>query len=85
MKESKFIELLNLYIDHQISQEDAALLEEQILQNPARRQTYNQYCRMQRACTVVLDQFNAPSGRTGRGTGEIVGFGSAARRARWGY
>lgn len=85
MKESKFIELLNLYIDHQISPEDAAVLEEQILQSPARRRTYNQYCRMQRACTLVLDQFNAPAGRAGRGTGDVVEFGSARRHPRWGY
>jgi len=55
MKESKFIELLNLYIDQQISPEDAALLEEAILQNPRHRQIYRQYCRMHRACTIVLD------------------------------
>ena len=85
MKEAKFIELLNLYIDHQISPEEAALLEEEILRNPSRRQTYNQYCRMQRACTLVLDQFNAPAGRNVRGAGEIVGFESAGRRPHWGY
>jgi hypothetical protein len=85
MKESRFIELLNLYLDHQISQEGAALLEEEILQNPGRRRTYNQYCRMQRACSLVLDQFNAPAGRARRGAGRIVGFESAERWPRWGY
>ena len=59
MKESKFIELLNLYIDQQISPEDAALLEEEILRNPRRRQIYGQYCRMHRACTIVLDRQEA--------------------------
>ena len=34
MKESRFIELLNLYIDQQISPDDAALLEEAILPQP---------------------------------------------------
>ena len=40
---------------------------------------------MQRACTLVLDQFNAPAGRNVRGAGEIVGFESAGRRPHWGY
>jgi hypothetical protein len=40
---------------------------------------------MQRACTLVLDQFSGPSGRNVRGAGEIVGFESAGRRPRWGY
>jgi hypothetical protein len=85
MSESKFIELLNLYIDHQISHEEAALLEEEIRHNPERRQTYRQYCRMQRACTLVLDQCSAPSQRAEREAGEIVGFQSTGRRPRWGY
>ena len=31
MKESEFVELLNLYIDHEISREDAARLEAEAL------------------------------------------------------
>jgi hypothetical protein len=85
MKESKFIELLNLYIDHQISSEEAGVLEEEILRNPQRRQTYHQYCRMQRACTLVLDQFKAPAGAAGQRAGEIGRFESSGRRPRWGY
>jgi hypothetical protein len=56
MKESKFIELLNLYVDQQIEPADAALLEAEILRNPARRQVYQQYCRMQRACALIVEQ-----------------------------
>lgn len=56
MKDSKFIELLNLYLDQQIEPADAALLEEEIARNPARRQTYQQYCRMHRACTLMFEQ-----------------------------
>ena len=33
MKDTKFIELLNLYLDHQISETDAAALEAEIRQN----------------------------------------------------
>ena len=73
MKESRFIELLNLYIDRQISPEDAALLEEEILQNPGRRHTYSQYCRMHRACTLALDRYTAASEAECAG-GKVVGL-----------
>lgn len=56
MKESKFIELLNLYIDQQIDAADAALLEEEIQRAPERRKVYQQYCRMSRACSMLLEQ-----------------------------
>ena len=61
MKESKFIELLNLYIDQQITPEDAALLEEEILQNREHRKIYRQYCRMHRACVCLHENFRAQS------------------------
>lgn len=57
MKDSKFIELLNLYIDHQISTADAALLEAEIQKNPARRRVYREYCQMQKACVILAENF----------------------------
>jgi hypothetical protein len=83
MKESKFIELLNLYIDQQISPEDAALLEEEILQNPRRRQTYNQYCRMHRACTLALDRYNTQDESEDQ-VARVVAF-ERPRRVKWGH
>jgi hypothetical protein len=56
MKESKFIELLNLYLDQQIDPADAALLEEEIARHAGRRKTYQQYCRMHRACITLFEQ-----------------------------
>lgn len=56
MKESKFIELLNLYIDQQIEPDDAVVLEEEIQRNPQRRRIYQQYCRMHRASTLLFEQ-----------------------------
>ena len=53
MKESKFIELLNLYVDHQISPDDAKLLESEVESNPTRRRIYRQYCQMQKACALM--------------------------------
>ena len=66
MKDTKFIELLNLYLDQQIEPADAALLEAEIARNPARRATYQQYCRMHRACTVMFEQ-SLPSSATSGG------------------
>ena len=54
MKEAKFIELLNLYLDQQIEPADAELLEKEILRRPDRRRTYREYCRMHRACSLLL-------------------------------
>jgi hypothetical protein len=59
MKESKFIELLNLYIDQEITPPEAALLEEEIQHSPERRRVYQQYCRMHRASTLVVDSFRS--------------------------
>jgi hypothetical protein len=63
MKESKFIELVNLYIDHQITPADAALLEAEIQQKPERRRIYREYCQMQKACVTLAENFrsDAPS------------------------
>jgi anti-sigma factor RsiW len=61
MKESRFIELINLYIDRQIGPEEAAELEAEIARSPAHRRTYLQYCRMHRACTVLFENFRAPA------------------------
>jgi hypothetical protein len=57
MKESEFIELLNLYLDHEISAADAARLEAAVQSDPARRKVYQQYCRMQKACKMLTADF----------------------------
>jgi len=64
MKESKFIELLNLYVDHQISPADAASLEAEIQKRPERRKIYREYCQMQKACMTLAENFRseAPAG-----------------------
>jgi anti-sigma factor RsiW len=55
MNESRFIELLNLYVDQQLSGSEAAELELEIKTNPLRHRTYRQYCRMQKACTQIFE------------------------------
>ncbi|MSU70306.1 MAG: hypothetical protein EXS39_05955 [Opitutaceae bacterium] len=62
MKDSKFVELLNLYLDQQIEPAEAVLLEEEIVRNPARRRIYGQYCRMHRACSLLQEQSRPQAG-----------------------
>jgi hypothetical protein len=73
MKDTKFIELLNLYLDQQIEPADAALLEAEIARKPARRALYQQYCRMHRACTVMFEQ-----SRPASDVGEKLAMAAAA-------
>lgn len=63
MKHSRFIELLNLYVDQQLTPSEAAELEDEIQRAPQRRRTYRQYCRMQKGCAVLFEQdrHHAPS------------------------
>lgn len=55
MKDTKFIELLNLYLDHQISEHEAAQLEAEVRRSPERLRLYRQYCRMQKACVMLAE------------------------------
>lgn len=56
MKENRFIELLNLYVDQQLTAAEATELETEIQRVPERRRTYEQYCRMQKACVELFEQ-----------------------------
>ena len=71
MKDHRFIELLNLYIDRQITAEETAELEAEIQGSPQRQAVYRQYCQIHSATKMVYDSFRAgavepaaaPSGR----------------------
>lgn len=88
MKDNRFIDLVNLYIDRQISAAETAELEAEIQSNPRRRAIYRQYCRMHRATTLVYESFraNAPEqqGAAAGGGGTIARF-ERERRPHWGY
>jgi predicted anti-sigma-YlaC factor YlaD len=80
MKDSEFMELLNLYLDHEISAADAARLEAEVQNNPARRQIYREYCRMQKGCALVAQDFQTEQPpATDR---KVVAFEAANRRSR---
>lgn len=82
MKDSEFIELLNLYLDHEISAVDAARLEAEVQVNPARRKVYQQYCRMQKACKVLAADFTtADSSAATEAEKKVVAFDAAVATA----
>jgi hypothetical protein len=89
MRDARFIELVNLYIDRQISPAEAAELEAEIQSNPRRRQTYLQYCRLHRATKLVYESFRAHGERSvaSAAPGHLARFESRKRaaRARWIY
>lgn len=57
MKDNRFIELLNLYIDRQITVAETTELEAEIQQNPKRQAVYRQYCQIHSATKLVYDSF----------------------------
>lgn len=90
MKDTRFIELVNLYIDRQASPAEAAELELEIQSNPRRRQVYQQYCRMHRATKLVYESFRSHaehSNQPVRQPATIAQIQSRqrARRMRWVY
>ena len=56
MTDQEFIELLNLYVDREISPEDALRLESAVSASPRRREIHDQYCRMQKACSMLSEE-----------------------------
>jgi hypothetical protein len=56
MNDREFIELLNLYVDREITTADALRLEAEVSARPERRKIYDQYCRMQRACSLLAEE-----------------------------
>jgi len=63
MNDREFLELLNLYVDHEISPEDALRLEAEVAEHPRRRKVYDQYCRIQKACVMLSEELSASSER----------------------
>ncbi len=84
MKHEEFLELLNLYLDHEISAADASRLEAEVQSDAARRAIYHEYCRMQKACMILASDFReteVATAESGAG-GKVVAFGTAAARRR---
>ena len=89
MKDNRFIELLNLYIDRQITAAETAELEAEIQQNPARQAVYRQYCKIHSATKLVYDSFRANAAEQPafqpNPAGDIELFDSKHGKRRWAY
>lgn len=74
MKDHRFIELVNLYIDRQITATETAELEAEMQGNPRRRAIYRQYCQLHTATKQVYDSFrtSAASPQAGATPGRVV-------------
>lgn len=86
MNDRRFLELLNLYIDGQIDAAEAAALEAEVLSDPERRRVYDDYCRLQRACSLLGDgaRSAAPSSQAfARSLRDAERKIAAPRRAAW--
>lgn len=83
MKDSEFIELLNLYVDHEISAAQAARLEAEVTAHPERRKLYRQYCMIQKGCSQlnIASAEDAPLPQRRR---EAVMAAEAGRFLGWG-
>lgn len=79
MKDSEFIALLNLYVDHEIGAEDSARLEAAVAGDPERRRIYRQYCQMQKACSLLAQEQRASEPE------EVAFAAGAENRVRRGY
>lgn len=82
MKDNRFIELVNLYIDRQISAEETAELEAEIQASPSRRAVYRQYCRLHSATKQVYESFRTNAEPQARVPAGRVITGAFARRSR---
>ncbi len=92
MNDARFKELLNLYLDHELTPEQTSELEAEILQNPVRRRVYRDYCRLQRGCGQLFDQTlqSAPASfalaqALRDAERKVEGGGSGERGVWWGY
>lgn len=91
MNDERFIELINLYIDRQITAAEAAELEAEIQATPRRRAIYRHYCQMHRATALVHAGFRAQAAVQPGGPslfpGNVTPFegGRGNRRFRWTY
>jgi hypothetical protein len=85
MKDARFIELVNLYIDRQIAPEDAVELEAEIQHHAGHRRIYQQYCHMHRGSKLVYESFRAHADEpatTVAQPGSIAYFAQRRQRAR---
>lgn len=90
MNDQRFIELVNLYIDREITAAETAELEIEIQSNSRRRAIYQQYCKLNRATSLVYESFRAQAAEPAKAVAvksTIAKFEVAKRQRRgaWAY
>lgn len=78
MKDKRFLELVNVYLDGEISEAETAELEGEIRSSAKRMDQYRRYCRMQKACMMI-----AKESRSERTTSETVVVRLPEARRSW--
>jgi len=61
MEIERFKELLNLYLDDEISSADLSDLISETRRDPERQEIFLDYCRIHKACTLLRNELNAQS------------------------
>lgn len=92
MNHERFIEMLNLYIDRELSAEEIHEVEEAIASSPERQKIYAQYCRIESATKKLLAETPIPQPdidslvATAQANGNELEFPAQtqARRFNWG-
>lgn len=78
MKEKRFVELVNVYLDGEISAAETAELEREIRSSAERMELYRRYCRMQKACLQIAQQHREAAAPA---AGNVVRF--PEEKQRW--
>lgn len=79
MNQNRFIELLNLYLDEEISADDRSDLMLEVSGNPERRGVFREYTRIHKACAQLGSTFESrPARRSIRQTVYAIGGLAAA-------
>lgn len=90
MNDQRFVELVNLYIDREITAAETAELEIEIQNDPRRRGIYHQYCKINHATSLVYDSFRSQAAEVtpiSVADGSIAKFQTARkqRNPMWAY
>ncbi len=81
MKERRFLELVNVYLDGEISDAETGELEREIRSSAERMKLYRSYCHMQKACLQLAGQHQET---TASSAGNVVRFPEEKQRWAWG-
>ncbi len=81
MRDSEFEELVNLYLDSEITEDELQLLHRELRVTPSRRKTFESYYRLHRASCAVLSKAGGRSGARALGKFEGWNFSFIAQAA----